>query len=547
MRPSFVIFPRNCVCRALTPKIYNLLSNPYNAPKTPQNAPFRTEMPVLILQGVMATTTINGIPVYRATLSSDKCGMKKISLVDAPAVEADFLAFAKETAMRYAVQDEERHLVRGVIMRADFPIYRYSRETGEYYIMYDAATIREMAEKYLVEGRQNNVNLQHEEGTDVDGVNLVQFFLKDTAAGVSPAGFEDIEDGSLFGEFHIENEDVWAGIKDGTYKGFSLEGIFGAEAVHEVISTEKMAINQQKTILMKIMDIVRGAIATALENAEGSEEFRALTETPAPEAKPDETKPATFGSVATDKGILHWDGSEALKVGDPVRMVAEDGAESEAVDGIYATESHTIEVAGGAVRAITEAEVKAAEEEKKPEGEEKPAEGEIKAEGSEPDPAPVAEEKKEEAEQKNEAAEMVARLAQSFDDKYRAIYKALAEAGVDASYIVEAGDTFAVVEIYADGYKYFRYSLSFNEDGSVVLGESVEVFPAFATAEEKAEIESKYAAIETELGEVKAELAAVKKAPVTKTAHERYNSLDGKAPKTGDEKMNAVTSVLDAK
>lgn len=546
MRPSFVIYARNCICRALTRKIYNLLPDPFNAPKTPQNAPFRTETPVLILQGVMATTTINGIPVYRATFSSGKCGMKKISLVDAPAVEADFLAFAKETAMRYAVQDEDRHLVRGVIMRADFPIYRYSKKTGKYYIIYSPETIREMAEKYLVEGRQNNVNLQHKEGTDVDGVNLVQFFLKDTAAGVSPAGFEDIEDGSLFGEFHIENEDVWAGIKDGTYKGFSLEGIFGAEAVHEVISTEKMAINQNKTILMKIMDIVRGAIATALENAEGSEEFRALTGNEAPEAKQEEAKPETFGSVATDKGVLHWDGDAALKVGDPVRMVAEDGAESEAVNGTYISESHTIEVAGGAVKAITEAEVKAAEEEKKPEGEEKPAEGEeAKAQGAEP--APAAEEKKPEAEQKNAAAEMVARMAQSFDDKYKAIYRAFDALGMDV-YIIEAGDTFAVVEVYVEGeYKFFRYALSFAEDGSAVLGERTEVFPAFATAEEKAEIESKYAAIEAELGEVKAELAAVKKAPVTKPAHERFNTLDGHTRKDIDEKLRAEAAILNAR
>lgn len=494
----------------------------------------------------MATTTINGIPVYRATLSSGKCGMKKISLVDAPAVEADFLAFAKEAAMRYAVQDESRHLVRGVIMRADFPIYRYSRETGEYYIMYDAATIREMAEKYLVEGRQNNVNLQHEEGSDVDGVNLVQFFLKDTAAGVSPAGFEDIEDGSLFGEFHIENEDVWAGIKDGTYKGFSLEGIFGAEAVHEVISTEKMAINQNKTILMKIMDIVRGAIATALENAEGSEEFRALTETetPAPVAEdaPAADEGQAFGSVATDKGILHWDGDAALKVGDNVRMVAENGDEVEVADGIYTSESHTIEVAGGSVKGISEVEVKAEEEKPAENTAEESAPAEETEAKCEQETAPA-----EETEQKNAAAEMVARMAQSFDDKYKAIYRAFDALGMDV-YIIEAGDTFAVVEVYVEGeYKFFRYALSFAEDGSVVLGESVEVFPTFATAEEKAEIESKYNAMEAELGQIKAELSAVKKAPVTKTAHERYRSLDGKTARTGQEKMDAVSSVLDAK
>lgn len=476
----------------------------------------------------MATTTINGIPVYRATLVSGRCGMHKISLVDAPAVETDFLAFAKEAAMRYAVQDADRHLVRGVIMRADFPIYRYRKETGEYYIMYSPETIREMAEKYLVEGRQNAVNLQHEDGSDVDGVHLVQFFIKDAAAGVSPAGFEDIEDGSLFGEFHIENEEVWAGIKDGTYKGFSIEGVFGAEAVREVVSTEKMAINQNKTIMAKIMDIVRGAIAAALENAEGSEEFKALvpseeineTETAAEGAAPAETEPQTFGSVATDKGVLHWDGDAALKEGDPVRMVAENGEESAVADGIYTTESHTIEVAGSAVKSIAEIEVKAAEREEEMKG----------------TPAVEAE----------PAAEVLERFAQSFSDKYRAIYDALSAAGLDA-YIVEAGDTFAIVELYTgERYKYFRYALSFSEDGIVTLGERTEVFPAWATAEEKAEIESKYSAMEAELEEAKIELAKAAK-PSNKPAHERFNTLDGHTRKDIDEKLRAEAAILNAR
>ena len=487
----------------------------------------------------MATTTINGIPVYRATLASGRCGMHKISLVDAPAVETDFLAFAKEAAMRYAVQDADRHLVRGVIMRADFPIYRYSKETGEYYIMYSPETIREMAEKYLVEGRQNAVNLQHEDGSDVDGVHLVQFFIKDAAAGVSPAGFEDIEDGSLFGEFHIENEEVWAGIKDGTYKGFSLEGVFGAEAVREVVSTEKMAINQNKTIMAKIMDIVRGAIAAALENAEGSEEFKALvpseetTETKAAAegaAPAAEAEPQSFGSVATDKGVLHWDGDAALKEGDPVRMVAENGEESAVADGIYTTESHTIEIAGGAVKSIAEIEVKAAAAEQ---------EEKLAAASSIAEPAA-------EVEQKNAVAEVLERFAQSFSDKYRAIYDALSAAGLDA-YIVEAGDTFAIVELYTgEEYKYFRYALSFSEDGIVTLGERTEVFPAWATAEEKAEIESKYSAMEAELEEAKVELAKAAK-PSNKPAHERFNTLDGHTRKDIDEKLRAEAAILNAR
>ena len=45
--------------------------------------------------------TIDGIPVFDALITDDDCGMNRISLVDAPAVDVDFLAFSahKHTQM----------------------------------------------------------------------------------------------------------------------------------------------------------------------------------------------------------------------------------------------------------------------------------------------------------------------------------------------------------------------------------------------------------------------------------------------------------------
>jgi hypothetical protein len=42
-------------------------------------------------------------------------------------------------------------------------------------------------------------------------------------------GFEDVPDGSLFGSFYVENDEVWGAIKDGKLKGFSVEGLFQYE------------------------------------------------------------------------------------------------------------------------------------------------------------------------------------------------------------------------------------------------------------------------------------------------------------------------------
>ena len=289
---------------------------------------------------------INGLPVFEALVDSEDTGMLRISLVDDPAVMSDFLAFAGEQrkVQRYAIADEDRHLVFGVVMRADFPIYRYDEGYGGYYIIYKASTIRRMAQKYLAEGRQNNVDLMHD-GNEVKGVEMVQAFLKDTAKGVAPAGFEDIADGSLFAEFHIEDEDIWAQVKDGTFKGFSLEGIFemrperDQKEVDDIVSkTDNFSTNHRQ---MSKMNKIKAMLAKLL---------------------------ASLASVTTDKGVLEWDGDEDLKAGDAVFVVNQDGEREAAADGDYITEDgKKIVVADGKVSEIVDQE---AEVDSDPEGEE---------------------------------------------------------------------------------------------------------------------------------------------------------------------------------
>ena len=299
-------------------------------------------------------TTIKGLPVYNAILLDEGCGIDKISLVDLPAVESNFLVFSEARMMRYTVKDEEKHLLYGCVMRANFPIYRADMD-GEYWIVYKPEVIRQMAEKYLADGKANNVNLMHEDGTDVDGVQMVQWFLKDTAKGINPVGFEDIEDGSLFGEFHVSNPDVWAAVKDGVFKGFSLEGMFGVRATNAVVSEEK--ITYKKVSKMSMLEKFREVCAKVF---------------------------AAFGAVSTDKGVLFWDGDEDLKAGDAVFKEDENGERIAAEDGEYVIEDgKVIVVADGKVAEIKDAEAEVAPAE--PE-----AEPEANAEESEPAAEPEA-------------------------------------------------------------------------------------------------------------------------------------------------------------
>ena len=198
--------------------------------------------------------TIGGLPVFDALVPDEETGMLKISLVDIPAVMSDFLVFnAQREVQMYSIQDEEKRLVYGVVARANYPIIRRSPHIGEYYIVFKPETIRVMAEKYLAESRQNEVSTMHT--TDVEGVQMVQYFIKDSTRGVNPEGFADIADGSLFAEFHILNDEVWAAIKAGTYNGFSLEGVFDFIPEPEVAarSQEDETERQVKSEILSII------------------------------------------------------------------------------------------------------------------------------------------------------------------------------------------------------------------------------------------------------------------------------------------------------
>lgn len=285
--------------------------------------------------------TIGGLPVYDALVLDEDCGMMKISLVDDPAVMSDFQAFDNARRMQmYSITDDEKRLVRGVVMRADFPIYRRDDRLGEYYIIYKADTIRTMAEKYLAESRQNDVNVMH--STDVDGVQMVQWFIK--GDGVSVTGFDDIADGSLFAEFHVLNDEVWEAVKDGTYRGFSLEGYFDLAPERDTHTVEEIMDDLDG----QFKELIKPFIHKKMSKIK---RFKAAL------AK----LLAAFGNVSTDKGVLAWDGDEDLKAGDAVYVEDQEGNRETAPDGDYVTsDNKTIVVADGEVAEIRDPEAEVA-------------------------------------------------------------------------------------------------------------------------------------------------------------------------------------------
>ena len=82
---------------------------------------------------------MNNLPLYQIELGEAK-GLTKMSLVDWPAVESNFLAFSEQKELKFSYDDEQR-IILGVALRADYPIYR-NDINGEYFVNFSKDVIK---------------------------------------------------------------------------------------------------------------------------------------------------------------------------------------------------------------------------------------------------------------------------------------------------------------------------------------------------------------------------------------------------------------------
>ena len=259
------------------------------------------------------------LPIYNALISDDNEGIFVISLVDAPATETNWMCFKEQENIKFSIVNEDEHILAGVVMVADKPIYRIAPDGTEFYIVFSKDVIKRMAEKMLSDNTFNNIDIQHD-GNIIphDKVKLVELFIADEAKGIKP-NYLDVPDGSLLANYKIYDEQLWQMAKSGELNGFSLEGVF------TTVRYEQNK-NNKHTKMSKIKEMLKSILVQ-------------------------------LGEVNTDKGILTYDG--ALAVG--VEVKNEDG--SKPADGEYKLEDDkVIVVKDGFVDEIKEVEVDVIEE-----------------------------------------------------------------------------------------------------------------------------------------------------------------------------------------
>lgn len=165
-----------------------------------------------------------GLPVYNISIDFDTDeGLQLVSLVDDPAVVESFLTFNSEEPVKLVfTSDEEQHIISGVSLLADTPIYRCD-ETGGYYVVFTKETIKQLVEKYNKENKTNLTSLQHN-GEIISDCVMVESYFIDKERGICPKEFEHCPDGSWITSYKVTNDELWNEIKtSGQLNGFSVE------------------------------------------------------------------------------------------------------------------------------------------------------------------------------------------------------------------------------------------------------------------------------------------------------------------------------------
>lgn len=197
------------------------------------------------------------LPLYELRINLEEDAIvSAISLVEQPAIEANFLAFNTDFKIEQFSSDDEKHELLGAAMIPDQRIFRFDKATGEEYeVFFSAETIRQIAQQYFKMGFQKSMNLNH---SMVPAKSYIfQSYIVDESKGLPAPKGVNVPNGSWVIGVKVEDKETWADIKSGKVKGFSIEGTF--QFIESRFSKQEDAdeqvlklINQMNSIINKL-------------------------------------------------------------------------------------------------------------------------------------------------------------------------------------------------------------------------------------------------------------------------------------------------------
>lgn len=196
------------------------------------------------------------LPVYELVINTGKLGqgVHTISIVDNPAHESNFIAFAAEEEIKLSAANEDKKLITGAALIPDTLIYRSSPEP--HYVRLSAETIARTQEAFAKSSNNWAVNFAHN-SSDTSDVSIIEQWIKmDSEKDKSNALGLDLPVGSWVVTMKVDDAEKWTQIKKkGLLNGFSIEAFFDRELVEDPLEKPIMQekINELETKFAAIL------------------------------------------------------------------------------------------------------------------------------------------------------------------------------------------------------------------------------------------------------------------------------------------------------
>ena len=176
-----------------------------------------------------------------------------ISLVEAPAIESEFVALAKEEEKQVFLESNEKHLVYGAALIPDMDIYRNDGE-HEYYISFSKESIEKMSQDFMKEYRQYEVKTDHEDVANEVCV-VESWLVSDAYKDKSNALNISVPEGTWMVGMKVNNIETWDRIKAGELKGFSVESLVSLEEFSKI--DNNMEIEANEMFWTKLVNVLK--------------------------------------------------------------------------------------------------------------------------------------------------------------------------------------------------------------------------------------------------------------------------------------------------
>lgn len=256
------------------------------------------------------------LPIIELTLEELEQGIDATALVENPAIQRNWMAFKEQKDFKFKTHNEDKRILAGALMVADFPMYR-NMNGKEFFVKFSSETIEQLADRMVLNNKLTAFNFEHDSNKELADMHIQQFFIINTELGVNtPIGFEELPNGSLFAFVKVNNEQVWNDyVKTGIVKGFSIEGNFATkeEFSEQTFLKEFQTIinmTDKKIATSKLDELV--AKAKSLFSEEIKEEVKVEEKIKMAEAKlTDGTLVMWEGELAEGTIVLLEDGSAA--------------------------------------------------------------------------------------------------------------------------------------------------------------------------------------------------------------------------------------------